>query len=75
MSLDMAKITALPKQKFPGECCGVCSYGKVKGAKEYHCWVSPPIPVWEDGVPDFKRGLPVDMEDVACQFFKPRCHA
>lgn len=61
-------------EQFPFECCGVCRYGKLKG-KEYYCWESPPIPVWEDGVPDFKRGFPVEKEDVACRNFKPRCHA
>lgn len=63
-----------PKDNFPIECCGVCKFGKGKG-KEYHCWVLSPTPVWEDGVPDFKRGFPVEHEDIACQHFKPRCHA
>lgn len=67
-------MAAKQKDNFPIECCGVCRYGRGKG-KEYHCWVSAPIPVWDEGVPDFKRGFLVEHEDIACNQFKPRCHA
>lgn len=62
------------QDNIPVEVCGVCRYGKGKG-KEYYCWESAPVPVWEDGVPDFKRGFPVEMDDVACSLFKPRFHS